>query len=49
MGTSDNVIDGVHDVTQNISGYTDGSITVIQDRPYPLYLLAFFGEYKAED
>jgi hypothetical protein len=49
MGTSDNVIDGVHDVEQTVAGYTDGSITIIQDRPYPLYMMAFFGEYKAED
>ena len=49
MGTSDNVINGVHDVRQNVSGYGDGSITVIQDRPYPLYLMAFYGQFKAED
>ncbi|GAG69461.1 unnamed protein product, partial [marine sediment metagenome] len=49
MGESDNVRAGIHDIRQNVVGYEDGAIIVEQDRPYPLYLMAFFGQYQVED
>jgi hypothetical protein len=49
MGTHESVCEGIQDVEQNVQGYTDGSIHVIQDRPYPTHIIAFFGEYQVED
>ena len=49
MGTSENVRAGLQDIEQNVSGYGNGSITVVQDRPYPTQVLAFFGKYQVED
>ena len=50
MGESDNVRAGLHDIDQNITGYeSKGEIPVVQDRPYPLYVVAFFGQYQVED
>lgn len=49
MGSSDNVQAGIRDIKQSVSGYTDGKLIVTQDRPYPLYLMAFFGQYQVED
>ena len=49
MGDPDFFVEGLRDVEQSIQGFTDGSIRVTQDRPYPLYILGFFGEYQVED
>jgi hypothetical protein len=49
MGTHESVRYGIQDVEQNVQGYTDGSIHVVQDRPYPTHIIAFFGEYQVED
>ena len=50
MGESDNVRAGIHDIEQSVTGYdVGGAVTVIQDRPYPLYIEAFFGQYQVED
>jgi hypothetical protein len=49
MGISDNVRAGTFDSRANNVGYGDGSITVVQDRPYPLYIVAYFGQYQVED
>jgi hypothetical protein len=49
MGESDNVRAGLFDIEQNQTGYGDGSITVVQDRPYPLYIVGYFGQYQVED
>lgn len=49
MGTAETVREGLQDIPQNVSGYGDGSITVLHDRPYPLQIVAFFGEYQVED
>jgi hypothetical protein len=49
MGTSDNVRAGTFDSRANNVGYGNGSVTVIQDRPYPLYVVAYFGQYQVED
>ena len=50
MGESDNVRAGTFDIRQNITGYeSKGEITVIQDRPYPLYIVGYFGQYQVED
>lgn len=49
MGTSDNVITGVHNITQNNVGFADGSITVEMNRPYPLYVIGFYGQYEVEE
>ena len=49
MGESDNVRLGIHDIEQHNMGDGDGGIiTVEQDRPYPLYVMAFFGSYQVE-
>ncbi len=49
MGTPETVREGLQDIEQNVAGYTDGSIQVIQDRPYPTHIVAFFGTYQVED
>lgn len=49
MGTPETIREGTQDVTQNVKGYGDGSIIVVQDRPYPTHIIAFFGEYQVED
>ena len=49
MGTSDNVINGIYNFTQNEMGYGDGSVTVIMNRPYPLYIVAMYGQYQDEE
>lgn len=49
MGESDNVRAGLFDIRQNITGYNSkGEIEVVQDRPYPLYVVGFFGQYQVE-
>jgi hypothetical protein len=50
LGTSDNVIAGIYDFAQTNQGYeSKGVVTVEQDRPYPLYVVGFFGQYQVED
>jgi hypothetical protein len=49
MGTSDNVIAGIHNITQNNVGFGDGSISVVMDRPYPVYVIGFYGQYEVEE
>jgi hypothetical protein len=49
MGTSENVRPGLQDIEQNVLGFGSGSIKVLQDRPYPTQVLAFFGTYQVED
>lgn len=49
MGDYEGVREGLQDITQSVSGYTDGSIKVLQDRPYPTHIICFFGEYQVED
>lgn len=49
MGTPETIREGLQDVTQSVVGYGDASITIVQDRPYPVYILGFFGEYQVED
>jgi hypothetical protein len=49
MGTSDNVYEGLHDIEQNVVGYGDGALVVEQNRPYPLYIVGFFGQYEVND
>ena len=49
MGISENVREGLHDIRQNVSGFDKGSIIIVQDRPYPTQVLAFFGSYQVED
>lgn len=49
MGIAETVREGLQDVTQNVVGYGDGSIVVLQNRPYPTYIVGFFGEYQVED
>jgi hypothetical protein len=50
LGTSDNVIAGIYDFAQTNQGYeSKGVVTVEQDRPYPLYVVGFFGQYEVED
>jgi hypothetical protein len=40
--------EGLQDVRQNVTGYGDGSITFVMDKPYPVYVVGFFGEYQFE-
>jgi hypothetical protein len=49
MGVGENVRAGLQDIHQTTSGYGDGSITVLMDRPYPVHVIGFFGEYQVED
>jgi hypothetical protein len=49
MGESENVRPGLQDIRQNVSGFGSGSIKVVQDRPYPTQVLAFFGTYQVEE
>ena len=49
MGTSDNVIPGIYNIVQNNVGFADGSITVEMNRPYPLYVIGFYGQYEVEE
>jgi hypothetical protein len=48
MGIAETVRAGVQDVEQTVAGYTDGSIRIVMDRPYPCQVLAFFGDYQVE-
>jgi hypothetical protein len=49
MNQSENVRPGIQDIRQNVSGFGSGSIKIVQDRPYPTQVLAFFGSYQVED
>ena len=50
MGDSDNVRAGITDISQWNTGWeSKGEVLVEQDRPYPLYVVAFFGQYSVED
>ncbi len=49
MGKAETVREGIQDVTQARLGFGDGKIRIIHDRPYPLHLIGFFGEYQIED
>jgi hypothetical protein len=49
MNQSENVRAGLQDIRQNVSGFGSGSIKIVQDRPYPTQVLAFFGTYQVED
>ena len=49
MGISENVREGIQDIRQSVLGFGSGSIKVVQDRPYPTQILAFFGSYEIED
>jgi hypothetical protein len=49
MGSAETIREGLQDVTQTVVGYGDGSVTIEQNRPYPTYVLGFFGEYQVED
>jgi hypothetical protein len=48
MGTSENVHPGLLDVEQNVLGFGSGAIKILQDRPYPTQVVAFFGDYQVE-
>jgi hypothetical protein len=49
MGEAEIIRPGVTDNEVSNVGRGDGSITVIQDRPYQTQVLAFFGEYEVND
>lgn len=49
MGTAETILEGVTDLQQNNLGYGNGAIVVYHDRPYPLQILGYFGEYQVED
>jgi hypothetical protein len=49
MGQSENVREGIQDIRQNVSGFGSGSIKIVQERPYPTQVLAFFGTYQVEE
>jgi hypothetical protein len=49
MGESENVREGLQDIRQNVLGFGSGSIKILQDRPYPTQVVAFFGTYQVED
>ena len=49
MNTPETVREGLQDIRQNVTGYGDGAIVVVQDRPYPTQVVGFFGEYEVED
>jgi hypothetical protein len=49
MGKAETVREGLQDITQNVQGYGDGKIKISHDKPYPLHVIAFFGEYQVED
>ena len=39
----------LRDEKQAVLGFGSGSIKVLQDRPYPTQMVAFFGDYQVED
>lgn len=45
MGVAEIIRDGLDDVGINVLGWEDGSITILQDRPYPTQVLGFYGEF----
>lgn len=49
MGTPDAVRIGLWDAKQQMLGFGDGSIMVIQDRPYPTHVLGLFGQYAVNE
>ena len=49
MGVPETVREGLQDVEQSVTGFTDGSVQVVMNRPYPVQVLAFFGDYQVEE
>jgi hypothetical protein len=45
MGTAEIIRPGLDDVGVTNLGWADGSITILQDRPYPTQILGFYGEF----
>lgn len=41
--------EGIVDLQVNNLGYGDGSIEILQDRPYPCHVLGFFGKFEVEN
>lgn len=48
MGIAEILRMGLQDVHIRSAGWNDGSITIVQDRPYPTHIVGLFGEYNAE-
>jgi hypothetical protein len=40
---------GTQDLTVTCLGWGDGSIVILQDRPYPTHILGFYGKVEVED
>jgi hypothetical protein len=46
MGIAEIVRMGLNDEIIRTSGWGDGSVTILQNRPYPTQILGLFGEFQ---
>ncbi len=49
MGIPDLIQEGLTDNEMRALGFGDGSVNIIQDRPYPTQILGVFGEFNANN
>ena len=49
MSVAEIIRPGTQDLRVHNTGYDDGKITILQDRPYPTHILGFYGQIEVEN